>query len=263
LRATIVGSSRREGSACSQQASLLLTASDRDLQVPLKDVANQDFAIIDFSPDKQYLLMSVELRDPVKASEELTNQQLVFVQIADGKTTTWSIWEILGWKECDATVEVQGFLPDGRSVIRARPSIWSGHPHPNCLAQPTLYSFSPATNASEKLSNTTRVIRYGQELHTATQSCKSDPDLADQCFTVHGRLDLYNGGPSTRIWVIGTHHMLGVDDEIVPESVSAKLDWETDVYGDFLVCPFARRKTGHMQPICIESAKNLRTSPRK
>jgi hypothetical protein len=158
---------------------------------------------------------------------------------------------------------MQGFLPDGKPVIRARPSVWSGHSNPNCVSRPELSSFDPAQATTQKLADTTKVIRYGEELHSATQSCKADPDLAAQCFTVHGRLDFYNGGPTTRIWVIGTHHILGVYDEIVPENVSGKLDWNKDVFADFLVCPFARENQGHMQPVCIESAKNIHTSPRQ
>ena len=34
------------------------------------------------------------------------------------------------------------------------------------------------------------------------------PSLA--CHTVHGRMDLWNGAPTVRIWVIGTHRLLGV-----------------------------------------------------
>lgn len=170
---------------------------------------------------------------------------------------------MMGWKACDATVELQGFLPDGKPVIRTRPSIWSGHPHPNCVSEPELYLFNPATASAKKLDKATKVVRYGQPIHSSIESCKSDPDLVAQCFTVHGRLDLYNGGPSTRIWVVGTHHMLGVDNEILPEKAALKLDWETDVYGDFVVCPLAREQKGHMQSVCVESASHLRTSPRK
>ena len=41
--------------------------------------------------------------------------------------------------------------------------------------------------------------------------CKGAPTVVDQCFTVHGRLGVYNGIP-IRIWVVGTHGMLGVRD---------------------------------------------------
>jgi hypothetical protein len=241
----------------------VLTVAGRETRIPLENAAKRDFSIIDFSPDKQYLLLSLEISDPVTASEELESQELGLIRLSDGKITTWSIWKVLGWKACDATIELQGFLPDGKPVIRARPSIWSSHPRPNCVSQPGLFSFSPAEGYSERLADATKVIRYGEELHSAKRSCKADPDLAAQCFTVHGRLDFYNGGPTTRIWVIGTHHILGVYDEIVPENVSGKLDWNTDVFADFLVCPFTRGNQGHMQPVCIESARNVRTVPRQ
>lgn len=34
-------------------------------------------------------------------------------------------------------------------------------------------------------------------------------------------------------------------------------DWQTEVWGDYVVCPFTREKSKEMQMICIDSAKNL------
>src|SRR5579864_3135963 len=43
--------------------------------------------------------------------------------------------------------------------------------------------------------------------------CKDDSAVVGACFTVHGRYTFYNGGtPRTRIWIIGTKRLLGVDD---------------------------------------------------
>src|SRR5438045_754398 len=39
--------------------------------------------------------------------------------------------------------------------------------------------------------------------------CKT-PENAPQCYWMHGRLSVYNGNPTFRIWQIGTHHILGV-----------------------------------------------------
>jgi hypothetical protein len=88
-----------------------------------------------------------------------------------------------------------------------------------------------------------------------------------QCFNVHGRLSVYNGTPSIRLWPLGTKRLLGVIDPadvsnapgptILPLDIKNKLDWDKNVFGDFLVCPLTRQQPGRMQTVCIESGKNL------
>jgi len=94
------------------------------------------------------------------------------------------------------------------------------------------------------------------------------------CRTVHGRMSLFNGTPSVRIWVIGSHRMLGVIQAHetfadLPANVrqlwSAHGDdamWSSDLFGDFRVCPLTRDRPGHMQPVRLEEAANLRLRPR-
>jgi hypothetical protein len=59
--------------------------------------------------------------------------------------------------------------------------------------------------------------------------------------------------------------MLGVSDQRfsvpeyrnLPEDLAKRLDGETNIYADFLVCPFTRPRPRDMQLICIESAKHV------
>jgi hypothetical protein len=91
-------------------------------------------------------------------------------------------------------------------------------------------------------------------------ACKSDKRVTGSCFTVHGRLSYYNGTPSTRVWVIGTNHMLSVPSEEteLPENLRKLLvTFDDEIYGNFLVCPYKGRRPEHMQPVCIESGKKL------
>jgi hypothetical protein len=98
-------------------------------------------------------------------------------------------------------------------------------------------------------------------------SCKSRPDVVGKCFNVHGRLSVYNGTPSIRLWPTGTKRLLGVIDPndasnapgptILPADIKNKLDWDKDVFGDFIVCPLTRPQAGRMQTVCIGSSKNL------
>jgi hypothetical protein len=94
--------------------------------------------------------------------------------------------------------------------------------------------------------------------------CRAQPTLVGRCFSVRGRLSLYNGAPTIRLWRAGTRRMLGVSASYgregyssIPEELERRLSWETELWGDFLVCPFTRRKPGEMQMICVESAKNV------
>ncbi len=60
-----------------------------------------------------------------------------------------------------------------------------------------------------------------------------------------------------RIWRIGTSRILGVHDDIMPESLTTKMDWDTEAYGDYDVCPFTPERRGEMQMVCIEGAENV------
>ena len=97
------------------------------------------------------------------------------------------------------------------------------------------------------------------------KSCREHPQLIGKCFRVHGRLSTYNGNPAVRLWNLRTKRMLGVSDQRfslpgyrnIPEDLAKQLDGETNIYADFLVCPFTRARPREMQLICVESAKNV------
>jgi hypothetical protein len=91
--------------------------------------------------------------------------------------------------------------------------------------------------------------------------------VTGECFNVHGRLSVYNGTPSIRLWPMGTKRLLAVIDPndvsnapgptVLPVDIKSKLDWDKNVFGDFRVCPLTRPQSGRMQTVCIESGKNL------
>ncbi|MDQ3803616.1 MAG: hypothetical protein M3416_07285 [Acidobacteriota bacterium] len=94
--------------------------------------------------------------------------------------------------------------------------------------------------------------------------CRAQPSLVGRCFSVRGRLSLYNGAPTIRLWRAGTKRVLGVSGSYaregyssIPEELERQLSWETELWGDFLVCPFTRRRPGEMQMICVEAGKNV------
>jgi hypothetical protein len=83
-------------------------------------------------------------------------------------------------------------------------------------------------------------------------------------FRVHGRLSVYNGTPSCRIWIVGTNRILGVREaekecpipadlfQILKEDLNDRL-----IYADFVVSPLPEYREGVMQIVIVESAENV------
>ena len=94
-----------------------------------------------------------------------------------------------------------------------------------------------------------------------TQGSHGDLQTVGKCFTIHGRLSAYNGTPSLRIWKIGTHRMFGIlpdEGAGLPKDVARVFrPFDTEIYGDFLVCPLTRSRSGYMQMVSLKSAKNI------
>jgi hypothetical protein len=98
--------------------------------------------------------------------------------------------------------------------------------------------------------------------------CRNSPKVIGECFNVHGRLAVWNGMPSVRIWHVGTRRIFGVFDgagdadsnNLFPESVAALLGADPlsiSVYGDYEVCPLDRDRPGRMRPVCIAGTAHL------
>jgi hypothetical protein len=85
-----------------------------------------------------------------------------------------------------------------------------------------------------------------------------------EAFRVHGRLSVYNGNPSCRIWIIGTNRILGMHEtqeecsipsvlfQILKEDINDRL-----IYADFVVSPLTEYKEGVMQIVRVEFAENV------
>ena len=82
-------------------------------------------------------------------------------------------------------------------------------------------------------------------------------------FKVHGRLSVYCGNPSCRIWIVGTKRILGVAESDPPEAVlmPAKLRElfapERLIFGDFTVLPLTKDEAGVMRMVRVISAENI------
>ncbi len=98
-----------------------------------------------------------------------------------------------------------------------------------------------------------------------SKPCREHPKLSGVCFPVHGRMNFWNGSPSVRIWRVGTKRILGVSEQRyyepgvcnLPRSLRDQLDWDTDLYADFVICPFTPDQPGVMRLVCVDGASNI------
>ena len=100
--------------------------------------------------------------------------------------------------------------------------------------------------------------------------CRIQPSLVGKCFNVRGRLSLYNGTPTIKLWRVGTKRMLGVSASYsregyssIPEALEKQLNWENELWGNYLVCPFTPQRPKEMQMIGFEDVKRLEVRPRR
>jgi hypothetical protein len=258
VRVQIIGTATRvQGKPCTYSAEIVYSGMiNRKIQLP--DPGKMQFTIVDFSAEGKNLLLSDERRmDPPYLAYR--NVDVASVEPTNGQAHWVNAWDIFGWHEheCDATVEPQGFTEDGHLIIRARPSTWVDSGRRNCVSNVGLYE-TDLTSSPVRLPDDTKIPRFGKRLSEASQACKTDPDIIDVCFTVHGRLSVWNGSPGLRIWRVGTSRILGVqDDDPLPENLSKQMNWGVEAWGDFEVCPFTKERPGVMQMVCVESAEHV------
>lgn len=95
------------------------------------------------------------------------------------------------------------------------------------------------------------------------------PRSADSCYVIYGRLSPYADNVVYGIWIIGTNHILNVtnfntdDTPSLPDTLLHLDLQELILYGDFIVCPNENYQVGHMQPVKLIGASNLRLKPIK
>jgi hypothetical protein len=109
------------------------------------------------------------------------------------------------------------------------------------------------------------------EEHGRHVPCKIEAN-AKSCYWTHGRLQLHNGTPSFRLLKIGTNRLLGVysgpsvdrvnsldnENPEFPTNVQKSFrPFQNRIFGDFEVCPLEPERSGVMQAVCIEAAKNI------
>jgi len=251
-RIYVFGTTIHNRSGCHKRAEIRVNRHGQQKIFPLPHADAWDFQVVDYSPDGSKILLASNVLD----DDDRYQRRDVVVSLMDlrtGKTDWHNAWDLFHWRDCDAMVEPQGFMPDGRLVLMARQSVIASQVNPNCVQDKALYAIDLTSGKVSRLPDSTIVPRTGHEVRPEFQACKSDPDIVGECFQIHGRLAAYNGSPTLRIWHVGTSRILGVHNDILPETISPKMDWDTEILGDFLVCPYTRQKEGAMQFVCVES----------
>lgn len=254
----ITGTTVHKAEGCRSTVEISVSQLGETRHLKLATVGKEHVYLVDFSPDGTRVLLAREQRehidDEVRQYREVS---IASMPLASGDIEWHNVWDLFGWRDCDAMVEPQGFLGDGKIVIRARKTVMAGHSHPNCVNDIGLYAVDLKGGLPVRLPDSTTVTRYGRRERPGYQACKSDPDIVGECFKIHGRLSAWNGTPTMRIWRTGTSRILGVQDDIMPEDLTSKMDGEVDAYGDFEVCPFTKERAGEMRMVCIEKAENI------
>lgn len=92
-----------------------------------------------------------------------------------------------------------------------------------------------------------------------TCDCSGPYKVVGPSFKVRGRFSCWNGNPTFRIWIVGTKRMLGIRQGTkLPDNLQALLgDFDTEIRGDFVVCPLTRQRPGVMQIVCISSVSHV------
>jgi hypothetical protein len=93
------------------------------------------------------------------------------------------------------------------------------------------------------------------------------PRAPGDCAVVRGRVDLWNGAPTVRMWLVGTNRMLGVANDLPPNVTSlwdtAPDRWEVSIFGDFEVCAITPSRLGVMQSVAVKAAERLTMRARR
>jgi hypothetical protein len=246
---------REQNKVCHSKADLIITGrAQRTL--PLPGAADHRFSIVDFSRDGQSLLIASEA-EMAYPNEQFRDVSLAVLKLSRDETHFVNVWDVFGWKDCDAMVEPEGFTPDGHVLVLARPSVVRPPRRVDCVSDWGLYA-TDLSSPPRRLSDDTKVPRFAKAIAEQVQACKTDPDIIGECFTVHGRLSAWNGSPTMRIWRVGTNRILGDHyDWPLPEDLAEHMNWDVEAWGDFEVCPFRKERPGVMQMVCVEAASHV------
>ena len=110
----------------------------------------------------------------------------------------------------------------------------------------------------------------GAAMAQDTPACKTSPKVVGKCMTFYGNLAVYTGSPSIRIWPVGTKQLYGLrstgsdpENVVLPEKLRDALATNPlEINGKWEVCPLEPERSNQLRAVCLESASELRVTPR-
>ena len=111
----------------------------------------------------------------------------------------------------------------------------------------------------------TTYLALSSPVMAAEPSCRENPRLVENCLWVRGHLSV-RANMRPYLHPAGTRRLLGIaspDGEVImPAGLTQIFQTrvESELSGDFEVCPFTRRRSGFMQLVCIAAARHLSVS---
>lgn len=95
----------------------------------------------------------------------------------------------------------------------------------------------------------------GQTIRLDHCSCTAKGIPSDSTVKFRGRLSLWNGNPSFRIWPVGTNRLLGLSGSCL-EALELG-EWhpyhDKELWADFTVSAVTEQRAGVMQFVCIRA----------
>lgn len=89
-------------------------------------------------------------------------------------------------------------------------------------------------------------------------TCKGHASVQQNCRWVTGKLEVFNGTPAVRLTEKSTLKRFAIgpaEEELMPASIKEKLTPETEIQGEFKVCPFKQSSTHGFKTLCIDQVR--------
>jgi hypothetical protein len=252
LTASITSQAMRENGICIQTAALWLNQKDISQQVDLPDAASKTFAIVDIAPDGSSVLLSAAPLFPANHP-----YQLAVVPLNAAAVKWISIADLVGFAHCDANLTPQGFLDLHHLIVAVAPQPTRRN-SPSCQAIPAQYSVDLVTRRAEILPDSTTLHRFARSVSGPVQSCKADPDVIGACYTARARLGLASNGSDLLLWRFGGDRYMGVEEGMIPTSLSSQLTPTTRILATMVICPIMPGRPDPKAYVCIDSAYSFR-----
>lgn len=112
------------------------------------------------------------------------------------------------------------------------------------------------------------LLVWTMSAHAENSVCSEDKNLINACYNVHGKI-IMHANLRPYLHLSENDRWLGIvqrSDDINagyywPSDIEKVFDYDTDVWGDFRVCPFTPDEPGKMRFVCIDSVANLKPQP--